>query len=133
VIDRDAEHTAGIRRLAVEPGHSMFEQYVHTGLERRGVERPHQTGTSSDFLIVRIGRSAGMDHRPVLDRYLHGAQHRDPDLMSDAVRPPVDDLHAMREQEFESRHAIVGEGADDLAVIVAIRRKAIGLNHRPIG
>ena len=39
----------------------------------------------------------------------------------------------MREQEFERRHAVVGEGADDLAVVVAIGRKAVGLDHRPVG
>ena len=49
------------------------------------------------------------------------------------VRRPVDDLHAVREQEFERRHAVVGEGADDLAVVVAVGRKAVGLDHRPVG
>ena len=85
------------------------------------------------FSVARIGQFAGVDHRPVLDRDLHGAQRRDADLVPDLVRQPVDDLHAVRQQEFERRHAVVGEGADDLAVVVAIGRKAVGLDHRPVG
>ena len=46
---------------------------------------------------------------------------------------PVDDLHAVRQQEFERRHAVVGKGADDFAVVVAIGREAVGLDHRPVG
>ena len=133
MIDGDAEHAAGMRRFAMDRGHAVFEQDFDAGFARRGFERPHQAGARSDFLVVRIGRSAGMDHRPILDRDLHGARHRDADLVADFVRLPVDDLDAMRQQEFERRHAVVGEGADDLAVVVAIGREAVGLDHRPVG
>ena len=90
-------------------------------------------GAGPDFIVVRGGRSAGMDHRPVLDGDLHGAQHRVADLVADLVWMPVDDLDAVREQEFERRHAVIGERADDLAVVVAVGRKAVGLDHRPVG
>ena len=51
-----------------------------------------------------------------------GAQHRIPDFVSAlAVRPLLDDLDAVREQELECRGAVVGKGADDLAVVVAVR------------
>ncbi len=85
-VDGDAGHAAGIRRLAVDRGHAVLEQDVDAGLARRGFERPHQAGAGADFVIAGIGRSAGMDHRPVGDVDLHGAQRRDADLMSDVVR-----------------------------------------------
>ncbi len=132
-IDGNAGNASGLRRLPMDPGHAVFEQNFDAGLQRRGMKRSHQAGTGPDFEVVRIGRSAGMDHGPVLDRNLHGAQHRSADLVSDAVRLPVDHFDAMCEQEFESRHAIVGEGADDLTVVVAVGRKAVGLDHRPVG
>jgi hypothetical protein len=74
-----------------------------------------------------------MHHRPVGDVDLHGARHRDPDLVSDAVRRPIDDLDAVGEQKFERRHAVVGKGANDLAIVVTVWREAVGLDHRPIG
>ena len=73
MIDGDAGDAAVARGLAMDRGHAMLEQNLDAGLERRGLERPDQTGAGSDFVIVRIGRSAGMDHRPILDRDLHGA------------------------------------------------------------
>ena len=120
-------------RFAMDRGHAVLEQNLDAGVARRGFKRPDQAGAGPDFIIARIGRSAGMDHRPVLDRDLHGAQHRDADLVSDFVRRPVDDLYAMGQQEFERRHAVVGKGADDLAVVIAIGREAVGLDHRPVG
>ena len=111
----------------------MLEQNFNAGFERRSMQRPHQTGAGAQFRIVRIGRLAGMHHRKVADIDLHGAQHRHADLVPDAVGLPVDHLDAMREQEFEGGDAVVGEGTDDLAVIIAIRRKAVGLDHRPVG
>ena len=67
VIDSDAEHAAGIRRLAMDRGHAVLEQNFDAGLARRGFERPHQPGAGTDFVVARIGRPAGLDHRPVLD------------------------------------------------------------------
>ena len=97
------------------------------------MERPDQAAAGPDFRVAWIGRLTGMNHRPVGDIDLHGAQHRDPDLVADAVGRSVDDLHAVREQEFERCDAVVGKGADDLAVVIAIGRKAVGLDHRPVG
>ena len=113
----------------MDRGHAVLEQDVDASLARRGFERPHQPGAGADFVIARIGRSAGMNHRPVSDVDLHGAQRRDADLVPDLVRRPVDDLDAMRQQPLEGRHAVVGEGADDLAVVIAVGRKAVGLDH----
>src|SRR5438876_332450 len=50
-----------------------------------------------------------------------------------AVRRLVDHLHAVGEQPFKGGSAVVGEGADDLAVVVAVVRGAGGLHHRPVG
>jgi hypothetical protein len=97
------------------------------------MQRPHQAGAGAQFRVVRIGRLAGVNHRPAGDIDLHGAQHRDADLVADAVGLAVDDFDAMGEQEFERRDAIVGKGADDLAVVIAIGRKAVALDHRPVG
>ncbi len=65
---------------------------------------------------------------------MHGAQHRVADRGAAlAVRRLVDEHHAMLAQELERGGAVVGEGPDDLAVVVAVVRKAVGLHHRPIG
>jgi hypothetical protein len=45
----------------------------------------------------------------------------------------MDEFDAMREQPFEGRGAVVGKGADDLAVVVAVIGKAVRPDHRPVG
>ena len=49
------------------------------------------------------------------------------------VRRLVDEDHAMRDQPLIGGGAVVGEGADDLAIVVAVVGKAVGFDHRPIG
>jgi hypothetical protein len=39
----------------------------------------------------------------------------------------------VRDQELEGRRAVVGEGADDLAVVVAVVRVTVRLHDRPVG
>ena len=96
-VDGDTAHPAGICRLAVDRRHAVLEEDVDAGPARRSFQRPHQAGAGADFIVARIGRSAGMNHRPIGDVDLHGAQRRNPDLMPDLVRRPVDDLDAMRQ------------------------------------
>ena len=133
VVDGDAQYPAGILRFPMYRGHFVFEKDFNPGFNRRGFERPHKARARSDFVVVGVGHATGMDHRPVLNRNLHGAQHRDADLMPDLVRRPVDNLDAVRQQKFERRYAVVGKGADDLAIVVTIGREAVGLDHRPVG
>src|SRR6516165_7180329 len=133
VIHRNAEHATAPRRFAMNRGHAVFEQNLDAGLARRGFQRPDQTCSGPDFGVVWIGGLPGMDHRPIGNVDLHRAWYRDADLVSDIVRRPVDDAYPVSEQEFERGHAVVGKGADDLAIVIAIRREAIVLDHGPIG
>ena len=55
------------------------------------------------------------------------------ELPPQRVRRLVDEDHPMRDQPFVGGGAIVGEGADDLAVVVAVVGKAVRFDHRPIG
>src|SRR6185436_1119096 len=41
--------------------------------------------------------------------------------------------HALLEQPLIGRGAVVGEGADDFAVVVAVIGEAVGLHHGPVG
>jgi hypothetical protein len=133
VINRNAEHATAPLRFSMNRTHAVFEQNLDTRFARRGFQRADQARAGPDFWVVWIGRLAGMDHRPIGDVDLHRARHRDADLVANIVRRPVDDFHSVGEQEFERRHAIVDKSADNLAIVVAIRREAVVLDHRPIG
>jgi hypothetical protein len=70
----------------------------------------------------------------VTDDAVHLARDRIPDrIAADRIGCLIDEFDAMREQLFERRDAVVGEGADDLAVVVAVIGKAVRTDHRPIG
>ena len=103
VLDRDAGDAAGVRRLAVERGHPVFEQNLDAGLSRRGLQRTHQAGAGRSFAIVGRGRLAGMHHRPVLDRDLHGAQREAP-----ISWPTLFGLRSMTLTPCASSHSKVG-------------------------
>ena len=133
MIHRDSGDAAGTRRLAMNRGHAVFEQDFNAGLARGGFQRAHQARAGPDFGVGWISGLSGMDHRPVRDVDLHGPRHRNADLVSDAVRRPVDDFHTMGEQKLERGHAVVGKGANNFAIVVAVGRKSVGLDDRPIG
>ena len=81
-----------------------------------------------------IGRFAGLHIWPIHDGGVHLTWHRIADRVAvQGVRRPVDEDYPVRDQKIVGGGAIVGEGTDDLAVIVAVIGKAIGLDYRPIG
>jgi hypothetical protein len=135
VIGGDPKHAPPVRLFTVNGRHAMFEQDVHAGVARGRVKRLHQPITGgSRRLHTRIGGVAGLDHRPVHHRAMQGAQRRNADFMAAAVvRRPLHHLDPVREQEFERRRTVVGEGANDLAVVITVWRKAVGHDDRPIG
>ena len=61
------------------------------------------------------------------------ARCRHADLVSaEIVRRLIDDFYAVGEQEIEGRDGIVGVGTGDFVIVVAVGRRAVGLDHRPI-
>ncbi len=134
MLDGDAEDAARARRLAMNGGHLVLEQDLDPGLARRGLERPHQpVARGHRRAHRRIGRLAGLYQRPVHGRGVHLARHRVADPIPAAVVGRlVDEDHAMRDEPFEGGGAVVGEGADDLAVVVAVIGKAVAADHRPV-
>ena len=68
------------------------------------------------------------------DDAVHLARHGVADrIAADRIGRLIDEFDALCEQPFERRGAVVGEGADDLAVVVAVIGKAVRTDHRPIG
>ena len=65
---------------------------------------------------------------------MHFPRHRVADRNAAAlVRGLVGEGDTMGHQPVVGRDVVVGEGADDLAVVVAIVRKSVGLHDRPVG
>ena len=115
-----------LRLLPIDRDHLVLEQIFDAGLAGGGVERLHQpVAGRHGRALVRVGRRAGLDQRPIHRRAVHRAQHRIADRRAAlAVRRLVDEHDAMLAQELEGGGAVVGEGADDLAVIVAVIRES---------
>jgi hypothetical protein len=85
-------------------------------------------------MVACTAGSAGLHHGPVHDGAVHLAWHRIADRVAAArVRSLVHENHAVRDQPFVGGDAVVGEGADDLAIVVAIIGEAVGFDHRPVG
>ena len=130
-------HAARFRLLAMERGHAVLEQDLDAGL--RAPRLPAAaSGRCPRTIVVRCVGSAGS---PVcisgqsIDR--GSAFSRGTELPTEA--PPCRSgalstkTTPCATQPFEGRRAVVGEGADDLAVVVAVIGKAVRLDHRPIG
>ncbi len=103
---------------------------------RRGLERPHQAVAGGAGLPHRrIGRLAGLHQSasPSTAQCISRGTELPTELPPTRVRRLVDEDDAVRHQPLEGGGAVVGEGADDLAVVVAVIRKAVRLDHRPVG
>ena len=121
--------------LPIDRRHLVLEQDLHAGLSGRGLQRPHQAVAGGKRrLDGRIGRLAGLHHRPVHDgACISRGTELPTEVPAERVGRLVDEDDAMRDEPFEGRRAVVGKGADDLAVVVAVIGKAVGLDHRPVG
>ena len=115
--------------------HAVLEQEFDARLAGRGVERTHQA-----VAVRRGGAHRGVGGLPVCTcgqspaRQCICARHRIAVRAAGAaVRLLVDELDAVRDQKLEGLRAIVGKGADDLVVVIAIVRGAVGLHNRPVG
>ena len=115
--------------------HSVLGADIDAGAPRRVDQRIHEAGADRIGLALRlIDRLAGMRQRPVERRTMHFPRHRVADRNAAAlVRGLVGEGDTMGHQPVVGRDVVVGEGADDLAVVVAIVRKSVGLHHRPVG
>ena len=134
MVDRDPEHRAGVRSLPVDRGHSVLEQNLDTGFFGRDFERSHQAiAGGTGLLDRRIGRLAGVRHRPMHHRRVHFARHRISDGVSaKRIRRFVDKDNAVSDQPFEGGGTVVGEGANDFAIVVPVIREAVRPDHRPV-
>ena len=134
VVDGDADYAPGSRCLAMNGRHPMLEQDFYAGLKSGGIERLHQAAAGRRrCLDTRIHRLAGLDQGPIHRCAVERSRSRHSDLVTaQIVRRPINDLHAMREQKIERRHAVVRKRAGDLVVVVPVRRSAIGFDHRPV-
>ena len=135
-VHGDAEDAAGIGACAMERGHAVLEQNLHAGLLGRGFAadasarcRRKWWPAPRDRRACRSAPSASPSTAACISR----GTELPTDVAAARVGRLVDEDDAMRDQEIEGGGAIVGKGADDLAVVVAVVGKAIGLDHRPIG
>jgi hypothetical protein len=131
VVDSDTEHRAGVLGLSVDPGHSVFEQDLDTGFFGCDFERSHQTITGGTGPLDRwLGRLAGVRHRPIHHGRVHFARHRVSDGVSTKrIGGFVDKNNAVGDQPFEGGGAVVGEGANDFAIVVPVIREAVRPDH----
>jgi len=113
----------------------MLEQELDADLARGGFERPHQAvAVRCGRAVQRIDLASRLHLRPIEHGNMHLARHRIAVRAAGAaVGNVLHELHAVLDQELEGLGAIVGEGADDFLVVVTIVRRAVGLNHRPVG
>ena len=106
----DAEHAPGEGLLAHDARHPVLQQDLHALGPRAALERAHQAraGRVVDGLaeVLRPG-----DHGLPAEGERALGRH--------AVRPRVDELHAVLHQEVERLDVVVREGAHHLAVVVA--------------
>ena len=112
-----------------------FSKNFDAGLFGRRGERMHEAvaGGHGGALVGR-GRLAGLDQRPIHRRRVHFARNGIADrTAAEFVGRLVHEHHAMGDQKLVSRRAIVGEGADHLAVIEAVVGKAIRFDDGPVG
>ncbi len=54
-------------------------------------------------------------------------------LTAERIGRFVDEHDAVRDQPLERRRRVVGEGADDFVIVVAVVGKTVGLDYRPVG
>ena len=115
----------------MDRGHPVFEQNLDAGLLRCGVERLHQAVAGRHGrALVRVAGVPVWISGQSMGAAVHLARHGVADRKAAApVRRLVDEDDAVGEQKLEGRGAVVGEGADDLAVVVAIIGGAVGLRR----
>ena len=85
-------------------------------------------------MISRLERPAGIGHRPIQTGGVVGSRRRI--AARDAVKRARRDVHEsdpVRRQPLVRFCGVVGERAHDFTVVVAKIRKAVRLDHRPIG
>ncbi len=113
----------------------MLQQNLHAGFVGRRFERPHQAVAGARrHPPFRLDRLAGLHQRIVQVERMRFARRRVADrAAAEIVGSLVEKDDAVRAQPFERRGAMVGEGANELAVVVPIVGEAIRLNDRPIG
>ena len=136
VIDRNAEHGSCIRRLVDESPSSG----VRAGFRRR-LFWPRLRATASGH-CPRNGSFAPPD-RPARRSATIGQSitaqciSRGSELPTEF--PPIASgalstkMTPCANQPFEAWGAVVGKGADDFAIVVAVIREAVRPDHRPVG
>ena len=135
VVDRDPE-----RRGPPAPRGGSPSSGARAGSARpparRNFQRPHQAVAGRERSRADAG-SAGLPVWTIgqsIDGGVHFARHGIADrCRRRSVGRLVDEDDAMRDEPLERRGAVVGEGAHDLAIVVAIVGEAVRLDDRPVG
>ena len=135
VVAVDADDAARRAVLAVERGHLVLEQILHAGLARGGVERLHQAdaGRHGRALRRRAGLPVWICGQSIGAACMCAAPSCRP-----TTPPRRSGGLSTKTTPCASSHskvggAVVGEGADDLAVVVAVVGHAVRLDDRPVG
>ena len=115
--------------------HLVFEQDFDAAFFRGLDQRIHQAGADRVGPSLLRGHGfSGVRNRPVERHRMHLARDGVADRDAAAlVRRLVRERHAVFKEPVVSGHIVVGEGAHDLAVVVAIVRRSVGLYNRPVG
>src|SRR5579871_132398 len=134
VCGRDSKHPPRGEVLAHQVCHTMLQEDLHAQLPRSDLERPDEPDArGGSCLALRGDRSARLILRPCHRRRMVLARSRVSGRARAAVvRGAVDEDHPMGHEPFERRRALIGEGADDLTVVVTVVREAVGLDDRPV-
>jgi hypothetical protein len=120
--------------LAEEMDHAVLEKDLHAGFARRRRQRAHKAVARGGGVAHALGGRSGLHHRPVHDGAVVLARDGIADrAAAPRVGRPLDEHDAMRDEKIESRNVVVGESADELAIVVAIIGEAIRLDDAPVG
>src|ERR1039458_9298363 len=104
-------------------------------MPRCGDERMHEPiARRHGFTIGRVRRLAGLDQWPIHRSSMHFARQGIPNgSAAPDVGRLVNNDNTVREDEFTGGGTVVGESADDFAVVIAIIGSAVRFHNRPVG
>ena len=131
----DASDTACTRGFTIDCRHAVFQPYLDTDFARGGFQRTHQAvaGRPRGGGCHRF-RLAGLGDGPVHRHRVHLPQGGVADGCSaKGVRGLVCEHNAMGQQPVIGRNIFIGEGSDDLSIVVTVIRKTVRLHDGPVG
>ena len=113
----------------------MVKKDLHASLPRGCLQRAHEADPSElGFLDGGVRRLAGLNYGPCHDGYVVGPGHRGAGRLRTApVGRPIHKNYATVQEKVVDQDVVVGESANDVAVVEAEVGGAVGLHQRPVG